>query len=82
MKQRIKQYSFWTGLSAAVVILVTSLSKAFGFSFKEEIISDIIMAVCGVLVVFGVVNSPLKEEDKDTTTRENQNETEEDSEKK
>ena len=62
MKKKIKQYSFWTGLAGAVVILITTLSKAFGFEFQEEIVADIIMAVCGVLVVFGVVNAPTKEE--------------------
>lgn len=59
MKKKIKQYSFWTGLAGAVVILLTTLSKAFGFEFEQQIVSDIIMAVCGVLVVFGVVNAPI-----------------------
>lgn len=63
MKKRIKQYSFWTGLSAALVILIGSIAKAFGFHFKEEIVSEIIMAICGVLVVFGVVNAPCKEDE-------------------
>ena len=63
MKKRIKQYSFWTGLSAARVFLIGSIAKAFGFHFKEEIVSEIIMAICGVLVVFGVVNAPFKEDE-------------------
>lgn len=70
MKKRIKQYSFWTGLSAAVVLLVGNLAKAFGFQFKEEIVADIIMSICGILVVFGVVNAPYIE---DETTDKNKN---------
>lgn len=74
MKKRIKQYSFWTGLSAALVILIGSIAKAFGFHFKEEIVSEIIMAICGVLVVLGVVNAPFKEDEetdkKDQTAKE------------
>ena len=68
MKKKIKQYSFWTGLAGAVVILVTALSNAFGFDFEQEIITDIIMAVCGVLVVFGVVNAPVKTEEENDQT--------------
>lgn len=71
MKKRIKQYSFWTGLSAAVVILIGSIAKAFGFHFKEEVVSDIIMSVCGILVVFGVVNAPYGDtESSDDTSKE------------
>ena len=56
IKDKIKSFSFWTGLSAAVVVLFQSLGKVFGFSVNEQGISDIIMAICGVLVVFGIVS--------------------------
>ena len=72
MKKKIKQYSFWTGLSGAVVILLTTLSKAFGFEFQQEIVADIIMGVCGVLVVFGVVSAPLGDEKNTEQPEENQ----------
>lgn len=67
MKKKIKQYSFWTGLAGAVVILLTALSNAFGFEFEHQIVTDIIMAICGVLVVFGVVNAPLNTNQEDET---------------
>ena len=57
-KTLISSYGFWTGLSAAVVMLVTSLAKAFGLTINNQVIEDIIMSICGVLVVFGVVSVP------------------------
>lgn len=62
MKTRIKSYSFWTGLSAAVILLLNSLGNMFGFAIEDKLVSNIIMSICGVLVVFGVVNAPTKED--------------------
>ena len=58
--QKIKNISFWTGLSAAVIMLLQSLGNIFGFSINEENVNNIIMSVCGVLVVLGIVNRPQK----------------------
>ena len=58
LKNLIKSYGFWTALAGAVVVLVNALGRAFGFFVEEEIISNIIMAVAGLLVVFGVVTMP------------------------
>ena len=66
-KDRIKSYGFWTALSGAVVILVQSITKCFGVEVQEELISDIIMSVCGVLVVFGIVKMPNKKETEENT---------------
>ena len=58
LKKLIKTYGFWTALAGAIVVLVNAFGKAFGFIVKEDVISDIIMAIAGVLVVFGVVTMP------------------------
>lgn len=58
IKNLIKSYGFWTALAGALVILTDAISKAFGFVIKSDAISDIVMAVAGVLVVFGVVSVP------------------------
>lgn len=58
MKDKIKSYSFWTALSGAVVVLLQALGDCFGFSIQSEVVSGIIMAIAGVLVVFGVVSMP------------------------
>ncbi len=79
MKQKIKSYGFWTALSGAVVVLLEALGKAFGFSVNNDVVSSIIMAIAGVLVVFGVVSMPNK--DKDNSETEEKQENEQDKEK-
>ena len=68
-KEKIKTYSFWTGLSAAVVLLCNSIAKCFGFSIDDGLIEDIIMSICGVLVALGFVCVP-KSQKTDTTNTE------------
>ena len=58
MKEKLKSYSFWSALSGAMVIFVNALGKIFDFSVEDELISGLIMAIAGVLVVFGVVTMP------------------------
>ena len=63
---RFKDYRFWTALAGAVVILLNALGECFGFSVDNDLVSGIIMAIAGILVVFGVVSKPKenqKEED-------------------
>ena len=74
MKDKIKSYSFWTALSGAVVVLLQALGDCFGFSIQSELVSGIIMAIVGVLVVFGVVSMPKNSDNKtdDNTTEEAQ----------
>lgn len=63
MKNKFRSYGFWTALAGAVVVLLNALGQAFGFSVDDEIVTSIIMAIAGLLVVFGVVSMP-KGEDK------------------
>ena len=74
MKDKFKSYSFWTALSGAVVVLLQALGDCFGFSIQSELVSGIIMAIAGVLVVFGVVSMPKNSDNKtdDNTTEEAQ----------
>ena len=76
-KEKIKKYSFWTGLSAAVIMLLTALGKCFGFSIDNKIVEDIIMSICSVLVALGIVCVP-KKENTSQTTKTSQLKTEED----
>lgn len=72
--KNFKSYSFWTALAGAVTILASALGKCFGFSIDNQIITDVIMAVAGVLVVLGVVTMPKKE---NKNTEENLNQAQE-----
>ena len=58
MKDRMKSYSFWVGLSGAIVAFVSAIGKAVGFIPNEELISSIILGFAGVLVALGVVSKP------------------------
>ena len=69
MKNKFRSYGFWTALAGAVVVLLEALGKAFGFSIDNEIVTGIIMAIAGVLVVFGVVSMPKGEENKEETNQ-------------
>ena len=64
--KKFKSYGFWTALAGAIVVLINSIGKCFGFAVEEEIITNIVMAVAGVLVVFGVVSMPKDENEEKT----------------
>ena len=70
MMSRFKTYAFWLALSSAVVILVQSLGKLFGFEIESSTIENVIMSICGVLVVLGIVTkkpdvqTPQKDDEK------------------
>ena len=83
MKEKIKSYGFWTALAGALVVLVDALGDLFGFSISDEIVSGVVMAVAGVLVVLGVVTMPKGEKkEKGEETPANEEKTENDSEEK
>ena len=71
MKNKMKSYSFWTALSGAVVVLLQALGKCFGFSIDSDIVTGIIMAVAGILVVFGVVSMPNSNNDQQNNQTDN-----------
>lgn len=57
LKNRIKTYAFWVALSSAVVVLVQSIGKLFGFEIESSTIENVIMSICGVLIVLGIVTN-------------------------
>ncbi len=78
MDKRFKSYSFWTALAGAVVVFLNALGDCFGFSIDNDLVSGLIMAFAGILVVFGVVTMPKENEDKPqesdkTTSQEDDN---------
>ena len=78
--KKIRNYGFWVALSGAVVMLVNSLGQMFGFAIADEVVSGVIMAVAGVLVVLGVVNMPPKEEQNEEETNKEDDKQEDDKE--
>lgn len=58
LKQMIKSYSFWTTLAGSLALVASAIGKAFSIKVEEKIITDIVMAIAGVLVAVGVVTMP------------------------
>ena len=73
---KFKTYAFWLALSSAVVILVQSIGKLFGFEIESSTIENVIMSICGVLVVLGIVTKNTETNKGEDNTKEctNQNE--------
>jgi uncharacterized membrane protein len=65
MKEKIKSYGFWTALAGAIVVLLSALGQIFGFSLDDQKVTALVMAIAGVLVVFGVVTMPKDEQTND-----------------
>lgn len=68
IKKKLKSYSFWTALSASVVVLCTQLGKILGIAIPTKEVEGLIMAVCGVLVALGIVCMPMEEKNKEQTS--------------
>ena len=76
MKKLIKSYRFWTALSGSVGLLVVSAAKIFGVTISSNAVEDFIMAICGVLVVLGIVKKP-KSKEKNNSVIDDKSDTEE-----
>lgn len=58
MKKLIKSYNFWTTLAGSIGLLAVSIGKVFGYEISATGVEEVVMAICGILIVFGVVKSP------------------------
>lgn len=56
MKEKLKSAAFWASAIGAVFLIL----GAFGVEIGDETASDIINAVCSVLVMLGIVTPPKK----------------------
>ncbi len=62
LKARLKSYSFWVSLASAVFLLIKVLGQSLGFSVDESLYNDIFTALCGVLVISGIIAPPTSKE--------------------
>ena len=58
MLKLLKSYKFWTALAGAVGALFVALSDTFGVNINAQGAKEIIMSICGILIVFGIVTKP------------------------
>lgn len=71
LKAKIKSYKFWVSLSAAIVLLVEAIGKAVGFLADSSVVNDIVMGLCGVLIVLGIVTDDVPKKKEETKEEEN-----------
>ena len=75
MKEKLKNYSFWVGLTASIMLVVKFVAENFGFKIDENLVNNIINSILGILTILGVINSPTKNEEEnlneDTHNKEN-----------
>lgn len=62
-KQMISSYSFWTTLAGALALVASAIGRAFCIKVEEQIVTDIVMAIAGVLVAVGIVSKPTTQSD-------------------
>ncbi len=61
MKQKLKNYSFWVGLSASIMLVAKFVAENFGFKIDENLVNNIINSILGILTILGVINNPTKQ---------------------
>lgn len=64
LKARLKTYSFWVSLASAIFLIIKVLGQSLGFSVDENLYNDIFTALCGILVICGIIAPPTGKEDK------------------
>lgn len=56
-----RNYGLWVSIVAAVLLVLSSAGKLFGFEITEELnvnITGLAMAILGLLVVLGIISNP------------------------
>ncbi len=73
--KKFRNYGFWIGLTGAVILLLQTIGKYFGFVVNSEMINEIVTCVCGILVLLGVLIKPSSNDDQnqDDDTKDNSN---------
>lgn len=69
LKTRLKSYSFWVSFASAVILILKLIGQKYGFTIDAGFLSDLVTAVCGLLVILGIFVVP-----KNNTTENSQNE--------
>ena len=64
LKHKVRTYNFWISLSAAILIVLRLVGESLGFVVDSVLFMDIATAVCGVLVVLGIIIMPTTDTEK------------------
>lgn len=58
LKDKIRTYNFWISLASAVLVFLRLLGQIVGFKIDSSSFMDIVTALCGILVVLGIIIMP------------------------
>ena len=67
MNQKFKTTTFWLGLCGAIVIVLETISSAFGINLYSKEIESIIMSICSALVMLGIITKKDTKDKNDLT---------------
>lgn len=59
LKYKVRTYNFWISLASAVLLFVRLIGQRFGFEIDGNAFMDIVTALCGILVVLGIITMPV-----------------------
>ena len=62
-KPMYKTYSFWLGLSSALLLLIQAIGEPLGLNINEAQYMAIVNAVLGIFVVLGIISNPASKVD-------------------
>ena len=68
---RFRKYSFWVALVGAIILVIESFGKVFGFAIDSPAFESIVLSICGVFVVLGLI-------EKDSSDSDNEDDEEDD----
>lgn len=72
MKINLKNKTFWLSIASAIVLMAQQIGQLFGFSVASDTIMQVVNAICGVLIVLGILNNPAKETDNEKILEESE----------
>lgn len=76
---KLRQYGFWISLTGAVILLLQVIGKQFGFAINEQFISEFVTAICGILVILGIIIKPSDNDSMDSESdQDHQSDTDDD----
>ncbi len=58
LKDRIKTYNFWVSLASALFLIINLIGQKFNFHVDEIYFNDFFTALCGILVLLGIIAPP------------------------
>ena len=69
LKLKVRTYNFWVSLASAVLVVLHLVGEFFGFKIDSGAFMDIVTAVCGVLVVLGIIIMPTSSKSPKTVSK-------------